>query len=159
MTSPGSKTYPPNRSPIGLAGRARSRQLQRFKCRHLERRGGRRSERGAGTLLGLWVAMVLLTAGVVAVLWAAVSIGTHRAAAAADLVALSAAQALQAGEPDPCRTAQRIAATQHVDLRTCQLQGETVAVEVRIVLRLGVLGSPSINTPARAGPIDDEGAN
>jgi secretion/DNA translocation related TadE-like protein len=114
---------------------------------------------GAGTLLALWIAMVLLTAGVMAVLWAAISLGTHRSAAAADLVALSTAQALQVGEADPCRTAQRIAAAQRVDLRTCALEGETVKVEVGIVLRLGVLGSPSINSPARAGPADDEGAD
>ncbi|WP_112241394.1 Rv3654c family TadE-like protein [Kribbella monticola] len=120
---------------------------------------GRRRELGAGTVLALCVAMVLFTAGGVAVLWAAISVGTHRVTAAADMVALSAAQALQAGEPDPCRTAQRIAATQHVDLRTCQLQGQTVTVEVGIVLHLGVLGSPSINTPARAGPADYEGAD
>jgi secretion/DNA translocation related TadE-like protein len=121
-------------------------------------RGGH-PELGAGTLLALWVAMVLLGAGVVAVLWAAISVGTHRVAAAADLVALSAAQALQAGEGDPCRTAGRIAADQQVDLRSCQVDGETVAVEVGVVLRFGVLGSPSINTPARAGPVDGEGGD
>ena len=131
----GSAARSARRGPAGL----------RSRCGH--------PELGAGTLLALWVAMVLLGAGMVAVLWAAISVGTHRVAAAADLVALSAAQALQAGEGDPCRTAGRIAAEQEVDLRRCQVEGETVAVEVGVVLRLGVLGSPSINTPARAGPV------
>jgi secretion/DNA translocation related TadE-like protein len=119
----------------------------------------RRSELGAGTLLALWVAMVLLGAGVVVVLWGAISVSTHRVAAAADLVALSAAQALQAGEGDPCRTARRIAVDQQVDLRSCQVEGETVAVEVGVVIRLGVLGSPAISTPARAGPVGWEGGD
>ncbi|QNE20322.1 flp pilus-assembly TadE/G-like family protein [Kribbella qitaiheensis] len=110
------------------------------------------SELGAGTLLALWVAMALLSAGMVAVLWAAVSVGTHRVAAAADLVALSAAQALQSGEDDPCRTARRIAANQRVDLHSCQVEGETVAIEVGVVLHFGLLGSPTVSTPARAGP-------
>ena len=91
--------------------------------------------------------------------WGAISVGTHRVAAAADLVALSAAQALQAGEDDPCRTARRIALDQHVDLRGCKIEGETVAVEVGVVIRLGVLGSPSISTPARAGPVGWEGGD
>lgn len=103
-------------------------------------------------MLALWVAMVLMSAGTVAVLWAAVSVGTHRVAAAADLVALSAAQALQNGQGDPCRTAQRIAANQRVDLHRCQVESETVAIEVGTVLRFGVLGSPTITIPARAGP-------
>ena len=102
--------------------------------------------------MALWVAMVILGAGVVAVIWAVISIGNHRIAAAADLVALSAAQAVQDGAGDPCLTAQRIAAAQQVDLRRCQIEGETVAVEVGAVVRLGILGSPSITTPARAGP-------
>jgi secretion/DNA translocation related TadE-like protein len=104
--------------------------------------------------LALWVALVILGAGVVAVIWAVISVGTHRVAAAADLVALSAAQALQAGAGDPCLAAQRIAAAQQVDLRRCQIEGETVAVEVGAVVRLGALGSPSITTPARAGTAD-----
>jgi secretion/DNA translocation related TadE-like protein len=109
--------------------------------------------------MALWVAVVLMAAGAVAVLWAAVSVGTHRAAAAADLVALSAAQAMQDGQPDPCRTATRIAGEQKVDLGSCRIEGETVLVELQVVLRLGVLGSPAIHTSARAGPVGSVGGD
>jgi secretion/DNA translocation related TadE-like protein len=112
----------------------------------------RRSDRGAGTLLAISVAMVLMGAGVVGVLWAAVSLGSHRVAAAADLAALSAAQAVQSGEGQPCVSAGRIALDQHVELRSCMVEGEIVLVEVATPLRLGVLGSPLLSAEARAGP-------
>jgi secretion/DNA translocation related TadE-like protein len=102
--------------------------------------------------MALWVAVMILGAGAVVVIWGVISVGNHRVAAAADLVALSAAQALQVGVGDPCLTAQRIAAAQQVDLRRCQVEGETVAVEVGVIVRLGVLGSPVVTSLARAGP-------
>lgn len=102
--------------------------------------------------MALWVAVMILGAGAVVVIWGVISVGNHRVATAADLVALSAAQALQVGAGDPCLTAQRIAAAQRVDLRRCQVEGETVAVEVGVIVRLGVLGSPVVTSLARAGP-------
>lgn len=111
-------------------------------------------ERGGGTLLALGVAMVLLGAGAVGVLWATVSIGNHRAAVAADLAALSAAQAVQSGENDPCRSARRIAAEQQVQVQLCRIDGETVSVVVAVPLQLGALGSPVLSAEARAGPTD-----
>lgn len=116
----------------------------------------RRSDRGAGTLLAVWVAMALMGAGVIGVLWAVVSVGTHRVAAAADLAALSAAQAVQAGETEPCMSARRIAAEQQVELRSCEVDGEIVAVEAATALRLGALGSALVSAEARAGPAGGE---
>jgi secretion/DNA translocation related TadE-like protein len=111
-----------------------------------------RDERGSGTILVLGVAMVLLGAGAVGVLWAGISVGIHRAASAADLVSLSAAQALQSGD-DPCEAAQRIASNHRVELKRCEVEGEAVSVAVGLQLRLGALGTPIITMPARAGPI------
>jgi len=113
----------------------------------------RRDERGSGTILALGVAMVLLGAGAVGVLWAVISVGSHRAAAAADLGALSAAQALQVGE-DPCESAQRIVTEARLKLNRCEVDGEVVVIAVGVQLRLGVLGTPMLTTSARAGPID-----
>jgi secretion/DNA translocation related TadE-like protein len=89
----------------------------------------------------------------VGVLWAVVSIAHHRADAAADLVALSAAQALQAGEADACRTARRIAAAHAVELNSCRIEGEIVSVAVELQLQLGALGTPVVGAEARAGPM------
>ena len=111
-----------------------------------------RNEAGSGTILALGIAMVLLGAGAVGVLWAGISVGIHRAASAADLVGLSAAQALQSGN-DPCEAAQRIATNHRVELQRCEVEGETVSVVVGVQLRLGALGTPSLTRPARAGPI------
>lgn len=110
-------------------------------------------ERGSGTLLAVGVVLGLLTAMVVGVLWAVVSVGHHRADAAADLVALGAAQALQSGETDACRTADRIAAAHAVQLTTCRVDGEVVTVAVGVQLRMGALGTPMVKAEARAGPI------
>jgi secretion/DNA translocation related TadE-like protein len=110
-------------------------------------------ERGSATLLSLASALLLLTASVACALWAAVSIGHHRAAAAADLSALSAAQALQSGADRPCDTASRITTDQRVELLGCRVEGDTVVVVAAVRLRLGVLGSPYTKSAARAGPV------
>jgi len=112
----------------------------------------RRDERGSGTLIMLAVAMLLLSVGLVAVLWAAVSTAQHRAAAAADLVALSAAQAVRAGD-DPCAAARRIAALQAAELSDCRLEGEVVSVVTGVRAELGSLGRPLVTVAARAGPV------
>ncbi|HET6296825.1 MAG TPA: Rv3654c family TadE-like protein [Kribbella sp.] len=111
-------------------------------------------ERGSASLLAVGVALLLLGAGLVGALWAAVSLGSHRATSAADLAALSAAQAVQSGAFDPCASARRIAADQQVELRECAVEGELVSVTVAVRLELGAIGSPAATAEARAGPID-----
>lgn len=88
------------------------------------------------------------------VLWAAVSVGHHRADAAADLVALSAAQVQQSNPADACITAGRIANAQSVELKICRTEGNNVTVAVGVRLRLGILGTPVLTGEARAGPIE-----
>jgi secretion/DNA translocation related TadE-like protein len=112
-----------------------------------------RTDRGSATLLSLGIAAVLLGACVVGVLWAAVSVGHHRADAAADLAALSAAQAQQSNPGHACATAGRIIDAQGVSLKYCQVEGDMVAVAVSVRVHLGVLGTPTVNGEARAGPI------
>ena len=117
------------------------------------RRALRYDERGSGSVLMLAAALLLLFGGLAAALWTAVSTGHHRAASAADLAALSAAQALQAGDSEPCRTATRIAATQQATIIRCDVRGDTVQVLAGVRLELGVLGRPVVESSARAGPI------
>lgn len=122
-------------------------------------------ERGSATLLGLASGLLLLGAGLVCALWAVVSTGHHRAAAAAEMAALSAAQAMQPGGDwqaegnGPCDVASRIALAHRTELLSCRCDGDTVEVVAAVELRLGVLGSPSVQSAARAGPVSrDPGA-
>jgi secretion/DNA translocation related TadE-like protein len=112
----------------------------------------RRGERGSGTLLTLFMGLVLATAVAMAILWSAISIARHKLATAADLTALSAAQALASGAPDPCTTAHRIATTHHVDLADCQLATDSVSIRVTTQLHLAAIAHPTLSATARAGP-------
>ncbi|WP_442913236.1 Rv3654c family TadE-like protein [Kribbella sp. CA-293567] len=120
-------------------------------------------DRGSASLLAIGITFVLLGGCLVGVLWAAVSVGHHRADAAADLAALSAAQALQisasgsATTVGACAAAAQVASAQQVELRDCQLLGETVTILVAVELQWGMLGTPVLTAEARAGPM--EGAN
>ncbi|TDO50844.1 secretion/DNA translocation related TadE-like protein [Kribbella sp. VKM Ac-2527] len=118
-----------------------------------------RNERGAGTLLMLWVALAFLGAGLLAVPWIVVSLGSHRANTAADLAALSAAQAIQSGDPDACKTAREIATVHHAEVTQCAVNGEVVSLTVAVHLRLGALGTPTIHTNSRAGPVTEIAAD
>ena len=116
-------------------------------------------ERGSATLLALAVGLLLVGAGLVCALWAVISTGHHRAAAAAEMAALSAAQAMQPGgdwhaeSGGPCDVASRIALAHRAELLSCRIDGDTVEVVAAVELRLGVLGSPSMKSVARAGPV------
>ena len=118
-----------------------------------------RTELGAGTLLMLWVALAFLGAGLLAVPGIVVSLGSHRANTAGDLAALSAAQAIQSGDPDACTTAHEIATIHHADLTHCTINGEVVSLTVAVHLRLGALGTPTIHTNSRAGPVPETSAD
>jgi secretion/DNA translocation related TadE-like protein len=112
-----------------------------------------RKDRGSATLLSLALAAILLGAGVVGVLWAAVSVGHHRADAAADLAALSAAEVQQSYTGNACATAGQIADAQGAFLKNCQVEVDAVAVVVTVRIHLGVFGTPMVTGEARAGPI------
>jgi secretion/DNA translocation related TadE-like protein len=111
------------------------------------------ADRGSASLLAIGIAFVLLGGCLVGVLWAAISVAHHRADAAADLTALTAAQTLQTGSGDACTAAAGIAAMQQVELRECQQLGETVSVVVAVKVNLGAIGTPVLTGQARAGPI------
>lgn len=117
---------------------------------------GRRTERGSGTLLMLAAGLVALVCGLTVVVWAGVSTAHHRASVAADLAALSAAQALQ-GDGDACEAAVRIAASQHASVESCESDDEEVTVVTAVPVELGSLGRPMIRAKARAGPVGRAG--
>src|SRR5262245_41304465 len=121
--------------------------------RHLR---SRTDERGSATLLMMAAGLLVLVCGMAVVLWSAVSTAQHRAAAAADLAALSGAQAIQSNG-DPCATARRIAGKQGASLEACAVNGQEVLVVAGVRAELGSLGRPVVRSTARAGPVQGDG--
>lgn len=111
----------------------------------------RRGEEGAGVVLVLGlVAFLVAVAGVCA--GAAGLVTAHRQVqAAADLVALAAAEAGRSGG-DACREAVRVADANRVDLRHCAAVGSGVDVVVEASVELA--GSWTLAGRARAGPAE-----
>jgi secretion/DNA translocation related TadE-like protein len=111
-------------------------------------------DRGSGTVVVVGVclaALVLLT--FVGWLGSAV-VARHRAAAAADLAALAAADVL-VGRADgaPCDTARRIAlAGDDVTLTSCRTEGRVAVVTVAVLPSGWVASVGSAVATARAGP-------
>lgn len=114
---------------------------------------GAHNERGSGTVLitGLGLVALLL---LVSLIWLVQSAAAgQRAATAADMAALAAADAargLSAG--DPCGIAAEVAIRAGVDLVACDVGGDFQdVVEVRTVLKVSALIGAATGT-ARAGP-------
>lgn len=120
-------------------------------------RGGS-SERGSASVLALVMATVLVTAALVAGMLGGLLAGQRRAAAAADLAALAAAQSVQApagsdlAGDGACAQARRIGAANRARLTGCVVEGPEVSVAV--VVEVPVLLGLEVGVPgrARAGP-------
>ncbi|WP_165553370.1 pilus assembly protein TadG-related protein [Kribbella capetownensis] len=130
------------------------------------------NQRGSATVLSLLAVLLLLTALTVATLWSSVSTARHKLSAAADLTALSAAQALLAttqsaatpptgdsGTPPhpavdtPCEIADRIATLHKVRLTSCHPTDTTVTITVTLQLHVPAFAHPTLTTTSRAGPL------
>lgn len=104
-------------------------------------------DRGSGPATVLaWVALASLLLAVVMAL-GIVHVAQARAASAADLAAVSAADALAAGG-DPCPVASNIASANGASLTSCTVDGQDVVVSVE--LPAGRFGTA--RAAARAGP-------
>lgn len=122
-----------------IAGRSRSRA----------------GERGAGTVLVLAVAAVVVTLLLGALALLSVVLAGHRAAAAADLAALAAATALD-GERDPgraCAAAERLAAANGARVTSCIVRGAEVWLATAV--DPDWRGLPQAAARSRAGPPPD----
>ncbi|WP_156971385.1 Rv3654c family TadE-like protein [Knoellia sinensis] len=120
-----------------------------------------RGERGAGSVLVLAATGVLVSGAVAGLLVGSAAAAAHYARTAADLAALAAAGALQAGEVDPCARAGAVARDNGADLVHCSLGvGETVTVGARRAVALGWPGIPDhAVASAKAGPAGQVSAN
>ena len=113
---------------------------------------GARGEGGSATITVLALGAVLALVAAVAVALAAVAVARHRAASAADLAALAAADRSLRGEAEACGAAERAVTRVSAVLRECRLEGD-VALVVAGVRPPGLLGRfGEARAAARAGP-------
>jgi len=115
-------------------------------------RAGRRfSELGSGTILAAGLGLLVITLLAAALLLTQAGVHAQRAAAAADLAALAAADAARGLKPgDPCTVAAETALQNNASLTSCFLVGGGI-VEVRTrLLQESYLGSATGRS--RAGP-------
>jgi len=110
-------------------------------------------DRGSGTIyvLAMTAVVVLLTLAGLALGQAVVA--RHRAAAAADLSAISAASRVLNGPISACKAAALVARSQGARLITCRIDGEVAEVTVQVVSGLLSAHYPA-TAVARAGPAD-----
>lgn len=109
-------------------------------------------ERGAATVAAAvaLVALVSLTGGGVCV--GAAVVARHRAQAAADLAALTAATVLVGGEGTACAQAAAVAQRMGAALTDCTAVGLDVTVRIEIAVELGRFAMGPARAAARAGP-------
>lgn len=108
-------------------------------------------ERGAGTVLALGLGMLVVVATVLVLLLAQSGAMAFRAAAAADLAALAAADAARGITPgEPCAVAADVARRNGARVLSCsEGTGSTVQVRTELEVRTPVGGATGL---ARAGP-------
>ncbi len=109
-----------------------------------------KSDAGSGTMLG-----VVLIMGVAVCLTALTLVGnalvvSAQARSAADMAALAAAGAYQAGEKEPCRAAVDNAAKVDATVLECRIVDEDALVSV--LRRLLLTSLPPVEQRSRAGP-------
>ena len=139
----------PGRRPGRCGGRAVSAATA---ARTVRRRG----ERGSGTVLALAATGALLILLVAGLALASAVAATHRARAGADLAALAAASAVQAGatSSQACQRAAAVSASNAARQSECAVQADgSVTVGVTAPVGLPWPGTPSgARATARAGP-------
>lgn len=108
---------------------------------------------GVATVLVLGLASVLVLLGCVTAALGAVTVARQRAASAADLSALAAAEVVFDGPAVACRRASALAHRVGAELSACTVDGDEVdvLVAVRPPGVVGRLGAASAR--ARAGPV------
>lgn len=140
-----------------LAGVLGGLSLRRRRTARLGRRRAA-EDRGSGTLYVAAAITVLAALVSGAVLVGKAHVAHGRAASAADLAALAAAQALVDGSGDPCARAADIAARNRARIDSCAIDGETVVVTASVPVELGGLGVLAATARARAGPVPETAA-
>ena len=100
---------------------------------------------------------VVWCAGLVVLALGSALVARHRAASAADLGALAGAQAMLAGTPQICGSAQEVITAHGARLTACVLEPDergspSVRVVAEVPFSFGRLHFPAARAQARAGP-------
>ncbi|MEW5810821.1 MAG: Rv3654c family TadE-like protein [Actinomycetota bacterium] len=114
-------------------------------------------EVGAATVLAAFLIAAVVAALSAGALLGSAVIARHRAAAAADLAALSAAAALPAGRETACATAASVAGSMASTVVRCDVDGLDVIVTAEAAMRFGATVMGAATAAARAGPQDAQG--
>lgn len=102
-------------------------------------------------MLAVGIVFTLVSVAAVAVLGMAFAAAARSVAAAADLVAVSGAQARAKGD-DACAEARRIAARNDVEVSDCQVAGDTIDFVVEVKVRRAI-GWPLPGLPDRVAAV------
>lgn len=81
-------------------------------------------------------------------------VARHRAAAAADLAALSAAAQLAAGHDAACSAAESVAGSMRATVSACDVEGLDMIVVTDVAVGFGAWLAGQARAAARAGPVD-----
>lgn len=106
-------------------------------------------DRGSGTIWVLTWCILVWFVALTLVLLGSVRVDRHRAATAADLAALAAAQRDVLGSPTPCAAAEEVAAANDAELIECTVRNAAADVTVGLPLRHW---PTHITARSRAGP-------
>jgi secretion/DNA translocation related TadE-like protein len=123
----------------------------------VRKKGAAYAERGSASVLMIGVIAVVVTLSGAALLIAGYATGYHRARAAADLSALSAAAAFEQGR-DACAQARQTARQNGARVDRCGLVGDAidfvVTVRVSVAARTRIPQLPrKVAAEAHAGPV------
>ncbi|MGE2834119.1 Rv3654c family TadE-like protein [Mycobacterium sp. SMC-4] len=108
-------------------------------------------ERGAASVIAAAMIATVLSVTALAGSLGAAAVARHRAQAAADLAAYSAAVRLPAGPDAACATARTVAEAMRATVSDCRIDDLDVTVDVEAAVHLRWLPGPARAT-ARAGP-------
>lgn len=108
----------------------------------------RRGAQGSTTVVAAGLVGVALAGCLVAASLAGLVSAQHRAAAAADLAALTGARVPAQG----CQVARRVAADNGTRVTRCEVTGPVVTLTVQLEADAPLGLSPTIEAEARAGP-------
>lgn len=110
-------------------------------------------QRGGASVIALGIGLCVLVFAMVAVLLAAAIEARHRAQIGADAAALAGAMRATQGATSACGRAAELAAANDTTIRTCELSGMDITVEVTAKLPSPLRRFGPVVGLARAGPV------
>lgn len=114
-----------------------------------------RDEQGLATVFACSALVALIGVTLMIAQVGAIVVARHRAQAAADLAALTAAGALVDGVEAACGEAGRVARRMGTRIRVCEAAQWDATVAVERNVPIGLYGARTVRASARAGPVEE----